>query len=313
MKRIPMNALDRKQIRPLFLWNFGGPILRNLVIGALAAGAPLASAAMAGPAPRPLPSVSVSTKDLDDYEAQLKADPEYLMDLLAQDRDKAEALIRTGQKQRPAAAAMWAMDVQLLFAVDQSTGKSLKGKERIAHFQHSLEYLQESYDATVEALKKAPGEPLQEVLPDLQVDLALAALEAGETGLAKRHAAESLQKNTDDKSSNYGNIIHNANLILGRCALLEGKLEDAKAYLLKAGATPGSPQLDSFGPRMSLARELLEKGEKETVLQYLDLVSKFWAPGKEESVPGKQLSDEHAATIAGWKREIAEGKIPEWQ
>lgn len=116
----------------------------------------------------------------------------------------------------------------------------------------------------------------------------------------------------DDTSPDYGNIIHNANQVLGRCALLEGKLEDAKAYLLKAGATPGSPQLDSFGPRMSLARELLEKGEKETVLRYLDLVGKFRASGKEESAAGKQLSEEHAATIAGWKREIAGGKIPGW-
>lgn len=288
----------------------GESLLKNLVICAMAASAPLASVAMAGPPQRPLPSVS--TKDLDDYETRLKANPQYLMELLAQDRDKAEALIRTGQKQRPS-ASLWSTDVQLLFAVDRSTGKSLQGKERAAHFQHPLEYLQESYDVAVEALKKAPDKLLQEVLPGLQVDLALAALEAGETGLAKRHAAETLHKNTDDKSSNYGNIIHNANQILGRAALLEGKLEDAKAYLLKAGATPGSPQLDSFGPQMPLARELLEKGEKETVLQYLDLVSKFWASEKEESVLGKQLSKEHAATISGWKREIAEGKIPEWR
>ncbi|MCH8048250.1 MAG: hypothetical protein IID44_31530 [Planctomycetes bacterium] len=105
---------------------------------------------------------------------------------------------------------------------------------------------------------------------------------------------------------NYGNIIHNANQILGRSALREGKLADAKTYLLKGGATPGSPQLNSFGPQMQLARELLEKGEKEPVLQYLDLVSKFWASDKEQS----ELSKQHAALIAGWKREIAEGKIP---
>jgi tetratricopeptide (TPR) repeat protein len=153
------------------------------------------------------------------------------------------------------------------------------------------------------------------VLPDLQLDLALAALEAGETELAKKHAAETLQKNTDETSDHYGHVIHNANQILGRCALREGNLADAKAYLLKAGATPGSPQLNSFGPQLHLARELLEKGEKETVLQYLDLVSKFWASDNEESALAKQISKEHAALIAGWKREIAEGKIPigaEW-
>jgi len=38
--------------------------------------------------------------------------------------------------------------------------------------------------------------------------------------------------------------------------LKEGKVEDAKHYLLEAGKTPGSPQLNSFGPDMSLAEEL---------------------------------------------------------
>lgn len=277
--------------------------MRSLVVWTMVAGALPAAFAMADPPQRSLPSVS--TRDLDDFETKLKADPQYLMRLLAQDRDKTEALIRAGQKQRPT-ASLWAMDVQLLFAGDVFTGKSLQGKEKAAHFKHALEYLQESYDVAVEALKKAPDEGLQEVLPGLQINLALAALEAGDTELAKKHAAETLQKNTDRKNWNYGNIIHDANQILGRGALREGKLADAKTYLLKAGATPGSPQLNSFGPRMQLARELLEKSEKETVLQYLDLVSKFWASDKEQSELGK----EHAALIAGWKREIAAGKIP---
>jgi hypothetical protein len=277
--------------------------VRNLMIGAMLASGLLAAVANADPSQRLLPSVS--TNDLDDCETKLKADPQYLMHLLAKDRDMAEALIRAGQKRRPA-SRLWSQDVQTLFAVDLFTGKSLQGKERIAHFKYSLEYLQESYNVAVEALKKAPDERLQEVLLSLQIDLALAALEAGETELAKKHAAETLHKNTDSQNWNYGNIIHNANQILGRVALREGKLADAKTYLLKAGATPGSPQLNSFGPQMQLPRELLEKGQEETVLHYLDLVSKFWASDKEQS----ELSKQHAALIAGWKREIAEGKIP---
>jgi len=269
----------------------------------MVAGVLPAAGALADPPQRSLPSVT--TKDLDDYETKVKADSQYLIRLLAQDRDKAEALIRAGQMQRPA-ARLWAMDGQMLFAGDVFAGKSLQGNEKVAHFKHALEYLQESYDVAVEALKNTPDERLQEVLPGLQIDLALAALESGETELAKKHAAETLRQNTDGKNWNYGNIIHNANQTLGRCALREGKLADAKTYLLKAGATPGSPQLNSFGPQMQLARELLEKGAKETVLQYLDLVSKFWASDKEQSEPNKQ----HAALIAGWKREIAEGKIP---
>jgi hypothetical protein len=51
----------------------------------------------------------------------------------------------------------------------------------------------------------------------------------------------------------HGNVIHNANQILGRCALREGKLIDAPEYLLKADTTPGSPQLNSSGPQMHLS------------------------------------------------------------
>ena len=43
------------------------------------------------------------------------------------------------------------------------------------------------------------------MLPSLQIDLALAALEAGETELAKKHATETLKKNTDAESWDYGN------------------------------------------------------------------------------------------------------------
>lgn len=79
------------------------------------------------------------------------------------------------------------------------------------------------------------------------------------------------------KDWNHGNAIHKANLALGHVALRSGDREAAKAYLLAAGDTPGSPQLDSFGPDMSLARELLRAGERETVLDYLDRVNRFWA------------------------------------
>src|SRR5687768_4055252 len=80
----------------------------------------------------------------------------------------------------------------------------------------------------------------------------------------------------DKKNWNYGNAIHAANLVLGRIALRRGKVEDAKKFLLAAGRTPGSPQRNTFGPDMLFAKEMLEKGETETVLAYFDLCAKFW-------------------------------------
>ena len=79
---------------------------------------------------------------------------------------------------------------------------------------------------------------------------------------------------------NYGNAVHHGHLILGRVALREGDTDAAKRHLFAAGRTPGSPQLDSFGPNMILAKELLAAGETEAVLKYLQLCGAFWTMGE---------------------------------
>ena len=68
--------------------------------------------------------------------------------------------------------------------------------------------------------------------------------------------------------------------------------------MLKAGATPGSPQLDSFGPSMTLAKELLEKGERQAVIEYFQLCAKFWEMGKK--------------SLENWTSVVKEGKIPDF-
>lgn len=77
-------------------------------------------------------------------------------------------------------------------------------------------------------------------------------------------------------SWNYGNSIHYSNLILGRIALSEKNILKANEYLMAAGRMPGSPQLNSFGPNMSLAKELVEHGEIEAVIDYFNLSKKYW-------------------------------------
>jgi tetratricopeptide (TPR) repeat protein len=109
-------------------------------------------------------------------------------------------------------------------------------------------------------------------------DLATTAFDAGDTNKAATYAQQALNAAATfgEKDWNTGNAIHHGNLILGRIALQAGDIELAKHYLLEAGKTPGSPQLNSFGPNMALARELLVKGQKDVVLQYFALCAKFW-------------------------------------
>jgi hypothetical protein len=105
-------------------------------------------------------------------------------------------------------------------------------------------------------------------------DLAMAAFEAEAFDRARTYANRLLDIGGHDPTA--GNSIHHGNLVLGRLALHDGNRAKARTYLLASGRTPGSPQLDSFGPNMTLAKELLEKGDRQTVLDYFRLCSKFW-------------------------------------
>ena len=121
----------------------------------------------------------------------------------------------------------------------------------------------------------------------------------GQTESAKRYAEELLalaQKLPRDW--NYGNAIHNGNMVLGRIAVQQGRIDDAKRFLLEAGKSPGSPQLDSFGPNMGLAKDLLEKGEREVVVEYFELCRKFWKL--------------HGGQLDKWSQQVKDGKVPDF-
>lgn len=111
-------------------------------------------------------------------------------------------------------------------------------------------------------------------------ELAEQSFEAGDIESASKYSTELLSKAAHYKNDwNYGNAIHIGNIILGRCALKSGQLEKAKEYLVLSGKTPGSPQLNSFGPNMILASEVLEQGEREVVIEYFQLCAIFWKGG----------------------------------
>jgi ATP/maltotriose-dependent transcriptional regulator MalT len=125
-------------------------------------------------------------------------------------------------------------------------------------------------------------------------DMAKVAFEAGAYDKARRYATRMLDVAAN--SSDAGNLIHHGNLVLGRLALAAGEVEQAKRYLLAAGKTPGSPQLDSFGPNMLLAKELLEKGERQVVLDYFRLCGNFWQDPQ----------------LKQWTDEVSQGKMPDF-
>ncbi|MCW3055272.1 MAG: hypothetical protein JWN14_4442 [Chthonomonadales bacterium] len=102
---------------------------------------------------------------------------------------------------------------------------------------------------------------------------------------ASRYATEllnsALANEHGDQDWNHGNALHWSHIALGQVAWHQGDKEAAKEHLREAGETPGSPQLNSFGPDLVLANTLLDQGEKQAVLAYFEACARFWVMGKD--------------------------------
>jgi hypothetical protein len=108
-------------------------------------------------------------------------------------------------------------------------------------------------------------------------ELAKSAFKAGEYPKARCHAEQMVAgAGRPEFARHAGAAIHHGNVVLGLLALREGDVEGAARHLVEAGKTPGSAPLRSFGPNMLLAKELLEAGQRDAVLEYLRLCSAFW-------------------------------------
>ena len=148
------------------------------------------------------------------------------------------------------------------------------------------------------------------------------AVKASALDDAQSYAVELLESASDPQDWNYGNAIFFGNMVQGQVALRRGDLAGARSRLLAAGETPGSPQLNSFGPNMSLAKELLTGVEElphaalasrarhlprryatfadgqQTVLEFFGLCKVFWTMG------GDQLQQ--------WSEQVQAGVVPDF-
>jgi tetratricopeptide (TPR) repeat protein len=133
----------------------------------------------------------------------------------------------------------------------------------------------------------------------LLAELSKVAFEAEQYDKAASYANQALEAVNDLSRDNiHGEALHHGHAVLGRIALMNGQLTKAKEHLLAAGNTPGSPALDSFGPNMSLAKELLDSGESEVVLDYFRLCAQFWKHGE--------------TRLSAWTETVEQGEIPDF-
>lgn len=201
--------------------------------------------------------------------------------LLLHDSATAESLYKRAEAAEPQNPE-WPSRLGHLYSLGIGT-KSGKARQQAA---------KAALDAYERSLRLAKSETDREKVLS---DAAKLALEAGEVAKARGYAEEVLEKAGRGKGAD-GDGIHQGNLVLGRVALRAGDVEQAKRHLLASARTKGSPVLGSFGPNMSLAKELLEKGERQVVLDYFALCGLFW---KDEE-------------LEAWTRKVEAGKIPDF-
>jgi len=128
--------------------------------------------------------------------------------------------------------------------------------------------------------------------------LAQTALDVGKLDKAKTYAAELVLEygREPDEDSGFNQAAHDGNIILGHVALKEGDIAKAKEQLLIAGGALKLTNTEYALPEMSLAQELLEKNEKDIVIEYLQICAKY--------------SKAYSAEFKKWEQMIKQGKKP---
>ena len=211
-------------------------------------------------------------------------------------------------------AGPWVQFLQgFCFGSEHATAWRLPPAKRSEVYSQAVEYLTTARNTVSKAFAADPqNRRLKDNLGTLDAGLALAYVESGTRTKEILTIAEALLASNTVTNWNYGNLIYDMHTLLGRIALRGGDVAGAKRQLAASGKTPGSPQLNSFGPDFVLARELLQKGEQTAVTEHLDNIAVFWANPDASSSSAK----EHQKRIAAWKETIRAGQTPDdhqWQ
>jgi hypothetical protein len=182
---------------------------------------------------------------------------------LIPEKEIAEKFIRQGAAAEPQNPE-WPQKLGQLYSLQLNSAKAEVRKQ----------FAKDAFGQYEHALKLTTDARAQR---SLRVNLARMALEAGDLTTSESLASALLTEADEEKMDGFrADILHAAHSILGRVALQNGDVLEAKRQLLASGDVQGSPVLDSFGPGMSLVKELLDRNERAVVLEYFVLISSFW-------------------------------------
>lgn len=199
--------------------------------------------------------------------------------------EEAEALLRRAAAREPTS---YRWRTAIAWNLFRRAAEAEEPGQRRAHARAAIAELAQALELT----------STDRELLDIRLDLTRVAVQAEDWELVREVAERVLRENeTCERTFQYGNAIHWPNIALGHAAMAHDDLASAAEYLVRAGKTPGSPQLNSFGPDRDLARAILQRGERPAVLTYLADCARFWS-GRE-------------ALLAKWRDAIARGEPTE--
>jgi hypothetical protein len=134
-------------------------------------------------------------------------------------------------------------------------------------------------------------------------EMAKLALWLADLDKADRYASEVLGLLSPRQSNlveTEGKAIHDANMVLGVLAVMNGDLERAKACLLASARTEWSSfEARMMGPNLTLAYDLAKLGERQVVTQYLETCPFF-------------RTRQHSGITSKWIAEIHDGRVPDF-
>ena len=202
---------------------------------------------------------------------------------LLDDRDLCEDLLKKAQALEPDNVEITRKLAQVYKLAGQPGGSKVK--------------LREQNDKEMAQLERALAQSKEgSNVSQLLIDIAKTAINLEKNDKAKELAERLLASYSDGES------VHMGNQLLGRLSLRAGDIENAGKYLLTSARNVKGPALMTFGPSFTLAKELLEKDQKDIVLEYMDLCEKFWLAGPLN--PGNKLRE--------WRKTIQAGGVPDF-
>ena len=137
---------------------------------------------------------------------------------------------------------------------------------------------------------------------DLLVKLAETALDLNEVKKARAFAEAVLNKTKDESDAwiDTDKAIYYGNILLGRVALREGNAAKAREHLLASLTFPEENEFEIKDLELDLAAELLARGEKQLVLDYLTRAEKLTTDA------------DNIKIIRRWQRLIKRNSFPFW-